>query len=362
MSDGGARTVSGPGWACQGCGFCCRFHHLGPLDAATVQRLSDSRPQDWAPAAARDGWLDTRMGTTGPVHALKKVDGHCVFLRDDLLCAVHATLGADAKPGFCRLFPYQVVEDADGFAVSLRDSCAGLHHGGPALDVAGAVALARAYGAVDRFAPETVDLLPGVAVDGATWAARERALVDWLAQAPDLAPGALVAALRDRLADLLPPLPTPDPARATLATRAVLHALDLTLQQVAQQEAAPSAADAAFSDELHMVVRDAGTALADGHTPVLDAAGRAFVRDRLAHALLGKALHRSGPVALGIGRLLVPVTAAAVVAPAVPGQPPALDDLARVHAHLVRFTQNRSVDVVLRKAGPALVDLFLHAS
>ncbi|MEW6278237.1 MAG: hypothetical protein AB1758_06425 [Candidatus Eremiobacterota bacterium] len=54
---------------------------------------------------------------------LARHEGHCVFLRPDNLCAVHAELGYDSKPVGCREFPFQIVNTPDGLHVGITFYC-----------------------------------------------------------------------------------------------------------------------------------------------------------------------------------------------------------------------------------------------
>lgn len=350
----GVRTVAGARWSCQGTGFCCRFHHLGPLSAAEIEAIEALEPAAWWPAAA-EGWRVGRPGPRGLQEELRKVDGHCVFLDEANRCALHHRAGPRAKPAFCRLYPYQVVQDAQGIAVVVRDSCAGRlpasRQGAPmAAQVDEALALAA--GAPLRWSPERVALLPGVELGREDWMRREEALLSWL-EREEPAVDELLPGLRARLAPALGgALPTPDPARARLAARAVLLALDLTLARARSQEQAPSPAEAAFAARLHERIRAASLAVEAGGALPEGPEIAAFVRLGLAEALLGKDLHRLDGLFAGLGLFFV-----TLLLPE-PGLGP--DAYARQHAEAARFTQNRSIREVLRAAAPALRDLALH--
>ena len=337
-----------------------------PSSRQILRRLERTDPGSWwAPAAS--GWYRTAMGKRGPEHELAKVDGHCVFLTEDQRCAVHAHLGADTKPGFCRLYPYQFVEDADGIAVIVRDSCGGLHasrHDGQPV-AEGAMAMlevARQGGVVVRLAPEWVELLPDWQVDRATWMRWEADLLAWLETAPG-SPGALLAGLRQRLADWgARLLPTPDPARARLATRASVMALDLTLAQVQARETPPSRAEADFVADLHSRLRAAGTSLEAGVDPVWDEDAADYVRMLLAGAVLGKDLHRLDLLFAGLGRFLLAVEVAARSVQQPQAARGGAAAFASAHTRIVRFSHNRGIQQVLVRAQPALVDMALHAT
>lgn len=354
------RTVSGARWSCQGTGFCCRFHQLGPVSAAEVTALATTQPAEWWPPAA-DGWLLSRSEPGGLVHELRKVEGHCVFLTENNRCAVHARFGPQAKPGFCQLYPYQVVEDGEGFAVIVRDSCAGrladAERAAPMeLQSEAALALALAHDGVLRWKPDLVKILPGEAIALERWMEVEPELLRALQTSTEGA-GGLIPSLRARLAGLLGlSLPTPDPARARLAGRAVLLALDMTLGRARQQEQAPAVSEAEFAAELHQRVQLAAAAIEAGFDLDGPEGWDRYARLCLCEGLLGKDLHRQDGLFAGLGLALITLIIARATA-----QPSTEAELARVHARVARFTQNRSIREVLRAAAPALRDLALYA-
>ncbi len=367
---GGIRTVPGARFTCQRTGFCCRFHQLGPVEADRLQALIDSDPPSWWPPAAAGPWNRTTMGPRGMVTELARVDGHCVFLGDDQRCGIYTHLGGDARPGFCRLFPFHVVDDPGGVSVTVRESCAGRlatqDHGQPVADqAAAAVALARAGGVVHRATAADVQVLPGWTVPAATWRKWTDRLVEDLSTgggAAGLVASGLVAGVRDRLAAWAGvELPTPDPARGILALRAVLAALDLTLQQVIAAGGAPSDAEATFVSDQHAAIQAAAAALASGQRAAPPEGADAYLSRQLADLLLGQQLSRSGDVAAGLGRFLALATVATHAAGTQPGKG-GLDRLSLAHSHLARLSHNQALRAVLARATPALHDAFLHAT
>ncbi len=111
-------------FACQGSGGCCEGYEFGPLeeeDVATIEGLdiagalphlaghrvfrTDTRP---------DGGRDVFLATSGE---------RCVFLLEDRRCGLHAAFGPDAKPVFCRLYPYAVLMTIAGIKVSSNGEC-----------------------------------------------------------------------------------------------------------------------------------------------------------------------------------------------------------------------------------------------
>lgn len=179
----------------------------------------------WAPAA--DGpWYSRRPGPDGAdVLFLTHRDDHCVFLAADNTCAVHRLFGAEAKPWFCREYPFHVVEDGDGLAVAVRADCGGLQEsfddGEPvALQAADAVALPRIVPR-SRYLPTQVVILPGLAISPENW--RDLAPVVLAELETERDPEAAVAAVRALLYRLAGrPGPTPDPeAHAAVLDQAI---------------------------------------------------------------------------------------------------------------------------------------------
>src|SRR5438132_1509574 len=80
------------------------------LEALDIERAyPDLAGQPWFDVAE---WKDDHR-----VLYLATVGERCVFLRDDRRCGLHAAFGADAKPGFCRLYPIQALPTIDGLKI-----------------------------------------------------------------------------------------------------------------------------------------------------------------------------------------------------------------------------------------------------
>ena len=123
------RSLPGQAWECRGCAACCSSgFELGPVEDEVIDDLTRSDIAAlWTPAG-EGPWFTRRPGPDGrPLAYLTQRSGRCIFLRDDDLCAVHALLGADRKPGFCREFPYHLVEEPRGWVAVIRPTCGGLH-------------------------------------------------------------------------------------------------------------------------------------------------------------------------------------------------------------------------------------------
>jgi Fe-S-cluster containining protein len=347
-------TPEGARWGCRQCGFCCRFVELGPVEPAVIAGLmARDVGGQWAPAAG--GWYEEREGPGGQRAAfLKRVDGACVFLRQDNLCAVHALYGEQAKPGFCRAFPFHAVEVPGGVAVVARADCSGLHEsfqdGAPVAEQAPAALLAPR----GRYAPEAVEALPGHRVPLATWEAWQRALI--AAQRADpLPPEAALARIRGALAARLGiALPAPDEARLRAAGAAALEGFRLILDRAVSQGGG-SPAEEAFARETLARVQAARAGWARLEAPPQDTA--AYLDLLLRSALVGRLYRAAGEPPAGLGLFLLGVYIARASAGG-----PQLDPLARHLSRWQRFTGHQAARQIIRLARPALVDLFLNAS
>jgi hypothetical protein len=61
-----------------------------------------------------------------PARYLAQVEGRCGFLEDDDRCGLHRRHGADAKPGFCRLYPLELAATVEGLKLYDKGACATL--------------------------------------------------------------------------------------------------------------------------------------------------------------------------------------------------------------------------------------------
>ncbi len=353
----GFRQPAGLRWTCHGCARCCSSGYaLGPVDAETVAGLQQAQiGSRWAPAAT--GWLDTQHTPAGPRHYLQQREGRCVFLRDDDLCAIHALLGPDAKPGFCREFPYHFVEDARGTVAVVRPTCGGFHETfatgpdvGPQLD---AVAALPRVVPIRRWEPESVLVLPGVAVGAESWLALEERLLPRLAS-DEGGPVNGVALLRTALVAITGAQAVPsNPAHYRRALEALLRTLDAVLGQVAARGGG-EAHQQRFMAASHVRVRAALARLDD--PPDLDPEATRYTNLLLRSFLLAKEFQAWGGLPSGLGTFLLGVEVARRSGGAT------LDALGPELAEWTAFRDNAMVTQLLRRAAPATRDLFLHAS
>lgn len=313
----------------------------------------------WPEHAGRP-WIRHQAGPGPAGFYLQKVDGHCVFLREDNRCAVHGALGGHRKPAFCREYPFTVVQEPRGTVLTVRESCGGLPEasvdGTPLAEYAAEIiALPRAY-PVQTFGDRPVALLPGLGVAADDWLhLEERLCANVLAH--DRQPGAHVAAIRGILLRSVRREPAaPDALTALRATGAMLQVYRMVLDQAVNEPGADPA-EVDFARRLRRQVVRAMTALPQG-VPALDRQARDFVSLLLRGQLLGKRFLPHGSVAAGLGSFLHNVLTAALAAERSPDGSVSLPAFAAVHADHVRLTQNRSIREIQKKARPALLDLF----
>ena len=95
--------------ACQRCGASCTGHRV-LLQEGEAERLS---------------LLAAELEIDAPVEGatLRQVEGRCVFLTDDALCAVHAKAGLAAKPLACQQYPLVVVRTEEDLRLGLDPGC-----------------------------------------------------------------------------------------------------------------------------------------------------------------------------------------------------------------------------------------------
>lgn len=363
MNEGATpRTVPGDRWACSACGDCCRLYTLGPVEPAVVASLAAARiGERWAPAAA--GWVYEAPGPDGaPRHFLRHVDGHCVFLREDRLCAVHDLLGEAAKPGFCREYPYHLVERGPGAggaaesAVVVRPSCSGYARsfttGPPVAEAApGAAALPRVL-PPRRPMPTRVELAPGVVAPFEAWASVEERLL----AAPFVTVAGGLDAIRDALVEAGAPPFTPDPARAALAFGAVVEGIRRLMAHAATDPEDVDPHRRAFAAETEAWLRAALPRLR-APAPLAPDAEAWMVAQLRAFLLARWYLGLGGPPPWVAEGFAVYTVGLALVRAAAEAPTPVTAALAG--PGVVRWTrliENRAVLDLLRRARPALWD------
>lgn len=120
------------GFGCQGSGDCCQSYSFGPLQPADLERLTGLADEIARAFPHLQGaYLEERTVLGGAAgqggqrrHYLRAKDMRCVFHLDDGRCGIHAHLGEEQKPGFCRLYPWQDYPTIAGLKIYDRGECA----------------------------------------------------------------------------------------------------------------------------------------------------------------------------------------------------------------------------------------------
>jgi len=252
---------------------------LGPVEPEVIADIDAHGLDELWPDHQGRPWVRHQTGIGPEGYYLEKINGHCVFLREDNACAVHALLGGHRKPAFCREYPFTIVREPRGIALTVREGCGGSFEsaldGTPLEEHAAAVIdLPRAY-PVKTFGDHPVALLPGLGVSAEDWIhLEERICADILAN--DLQPDEYIASIRaTMLRAVRREPPAPDPVAAMRSTGAMLQVYRMVLDRAVNEPGADPA-EANFARQLRKVVVRALTALPQG-VPSLDRAGRSYL-------------------------------------------------------------------------------------
>lgn len=368
-----ARTPADARWSCRSCGSCCHLNRLGPVEPEIIEGLRARDVASLWPPAALQPWVWEAPAPDGGTHAfLAHTDGHCVFLREDQLCAIHALFGAEAKPGFCREYPLHLVQDGRGLALVARDDCGGLHRSfedGEAL-AAQVDAVAALPRVVPRgtWAPRLVRALPDLEVAGDVWLDWEAellSLLDGMREDPP-PPEGMVAALRGRLFELASmDAPEIDPVRYPVAVRAALEGVYRALE-AAQRSAPPgiSAWEQGFIARNLVTLGRARARMAEDWGALddpLNLSARRYLCLVLRGQILGKQLHAHGGVAEGLGAWLLDAAIARAGQPEEIALPLSAEPVGAALSRWRKLSLNAMMQRILKLTRPALVDAFLNA-
>ncbi len=109
-------------WDCHVCGNCCKEYQV----AVSEEEKRRIEGQGWGddPLIGDEPLFD-RRGTwgTGQYQLHRRPDGSCVFLSEQGRCRIHEKFGPEAKPLFCRLYPFVLVPAGDHWRVGVRFAC-----------------------------------------------------------------------------------------------------------------------------------------------------------------------------------------------------------------------------------------------
>ena len=179
-------SLSDAKWSCSSCGDCCKGFSFGPVEEHVVSGLMAAKIEDiWHPS--RQGWVEKSVDGEW---FFKQVSGHCVFLREDNLCAIHDLLGESAKPWFCREYPFHLVREPRGVAVRVREDCGGYYKsfssGHTVQDSAQALLSLPRIVPVQSILDRTIIIGPGLGVSAENWVEVEPLLLQRVKDAPDI--------------------------------------------------------------------------------------------------------------------------------------------------------------------------------
>jgi Fe-S-cluster containining protein len=106
-------------FTCRACAGCCRTLEV----IATDKEVARFKDYDWAATRPRFAGRDAVRLEADGLYRLNHLDGGCIFLDDDNLCAIHKELGFEAKPFMCKHFPYYLTDTPEGVIVSYDFGC-----------------------------------------------------------------------------------------------------------------------------------------------------------------------------------------------------------------------------------------------
>ncbi len=354
------RTPEGVKWDCSACGACCRGYEFGPISPRIIAGLRELEiEKHWAPAAEQP-WVTARPdGNGGELLYFNKVDDHCIFLQDDNLCAIHGRFGAEAKPSFCREFPFHTVQDPTGLVAIVRADCAGFHK---RFDDAGSIEQGAAEAAAlprvipqRVFNPLSIDVFAGFDVgldEWLQWEGEIQSLLDAQVRPPEDGIALIRAELARRSARALP---AADPERGRMAVRAVLQAMRMVMDKVLSTNQDGSAEQIAFAQMLSGWIDIARDRAEAGPPPPLDDRGREYLSILLRSFWMARQWQSAGSVSAGLGRWLFHSTVCRYLADEQPVTPAAWS---QKYTKWNRFSVNRTVEWVMDKATPAFVDVY----
>jgi Fe-S-cluster containining protein len=349
-------------WTCHSCTACCRGFQFGPVEREVIENLQQSEVANWWKPAANTPWYEQR-GAPGatPSFYFRSIDGHCIFLRDDGLCAIHAQLGESKKPGFCREFPYHIVEEVSGSVGVIRAECEGWHRSfqnGPPIaeELESVKALPRVVPR-RRFDGESVLLYPRAEISRAHWEHLESEFLQCLEERARGVEGDLIE-LRNILFTLTGKKAPHHDTSAYLGLACNLLApIESTLQHVLKQPKGDPHQVTFTQRSLHRV-QATMACLQEGRLPPPKAQEAEYFNQVLQNWILGKRFLEIGPLSGGLGSFAL----GTLVARCAAAEAPSLEGVAKHYAGWLRFTGIPMVQQLLSSGLPALHELFLRTS
>jgi len=356
------RTIADARWSCTSCGKCCRNVSV-PIEAELVARLRKAQVEAvWPPASAGAWYCAKSEVGEDEVLVLALVDGHCVFLRDDNLCAIHALLGEQFKPTACREFPIRLTRDPEGITAVARPGCIEAYkhwRDGEPVVVHGIRRLRQQPPQrLVEFDRKEVRIDERFQVPLAQWMTTEAAVLRRLEADSGTIDAALVT-VRDMIYEGRVPSPVvPSGDRYRIAAASIIESLMFPLDAELRRHAD------SFSTESREVagqwLSHLEQAWRDGMRPApLGAECHAYLGMCLQGELLSKSCHSPHGVAAGLGLFLIGIHIVRA------GFSDSTDSVvcerfAPFHANWLRFVSNPALLGLVQSNPKALKNLFLN--
>ncbi len=107
-------------FACQASGLCCRSYRLGPISAVEQSAITALPLREVMPDLPEGELFVHRDNKL----YIATASAHCVFLRPNGHCGIHAHFGEDAKPLTCKFYPIGVQPTFEGERLYNNQHCA----------------------------------------------------------------------------------------------------------------------------------------------------------------------------------------------------------------------------------------------
>lgn len=353
-------------WDCGSCGDCCRNFVLGPVSPEIIAALKDKAIHSLWPPAQDGNWYESKQGPDGQLHHFlsPNENGACVFLREDKLCSIHATLGPEFKPAFCREYPYHGILDRNRLTLIARADCTNFHESfdtGTLVEERAAefAALPRPYG-IRRFQAPQVPLIPGLAVPIMVWTGLEADILEALdttPRSPETSIALLRATLREEIGGAWP---DPNAERAgsirNQLTHMLVNALSQGLAQPAPSDPNTKKMKRILTEALHTLQSVSGK-MNEPPAPLTERS-MSYFDIILRSNIMSKGLLASGPLSAGLGLHLYGTHLVRTVTNQ-KNMPLTPSELGPYFAPWLRFTHNGVVQRLLQQAQGSLTELFL---
>lgn len=354
-------------WDCGSCGDCCRNFVLGPVDPKVIDTLRHADIESIWPLAKTNGWVDTLTDPNGnEAYFLRPAEhGGCVFLQQDNLCSIHAHLGPEYKPAFCREYPYHGVLSQRVLTLTARPDCSNFHETfdtGTPIDtfIDTFVSLDRPYG-LTQANQSQIPLIPGIVISAANWTGLEADILERLnttPRTPEESNQIIRALIQQETGGTWPKT---DAARARQLRTSLLQMLSNALGHGLAQPTE----DTPNTRKMKAILSESLTTLQkvmpniDNTLPPLTERAQAYLDIILRSQLMSKTVLSYGPLSAGLGLHLFATVVVRIAASGPSTSPLDAKDLGIHYAPFARFLLNGVVQRLLTQASDLLTELFL---